>query len=194
MPRKKKPIEKKPILNFRSRMCTNSELSDKFADEVLRITGLEVDDEGYIVDSEDDPFEPDYIFIKGKMLRRTNQGLLFAKDIIFDPYNNPIIMEELFNQYLQKYHPEVSNTQIMITEKFDGKVRGDLDGYMSIMYSNGAKIITGCHIKDATKRLEAFMRLESMTDDLVNELLKPFDDYERTQFKQDLEELNSKRK
>ena len=195
MAKKKKVVEHKPLMNFRSRMCTNPELSDKFSDEVLRITGLDVNDEGYIVDSEEDPFEPDYIFIKGKMLRRTNQGLLFAKDIIFDPYNNPMIMEELFKQYLQKYHPEISSTQIMITEKnTEGKGRGDLDGYMSIIYSNGAKIITNNHIKDSTKILEAFMRLEAMTDDLVNDLLKPFDEYERTQFREDLEKLNSKKR
>ena len=117
MPKKKKEVERKPLLNFRSNMCTNPELSDRFADEVLRITGLEVDDEGYIVDTEEDPFEPDYIFVKGKMLRRTNQGLLFANDIIFDPYNNTVIIEELLRQYIQKYHPEISTYNIFVTEK-----------------------------------------------------------------------------
>ena len=176
-------------------MCTNPELSDKFADEVLRITGLEVDDEGYIVDTEEDPFEPDYIFVKGKMLRRTNQGLLFAKDIIFDPYNNTVIIEELLRQYIQKYHPEISTYNIFVTEKnIEGKGKYDLGGYMRILYKNGAQINTNYHIKDSTKFLEGFMRLESMSDELVNDLLKPFDEYEKIQYRIDLEKLNSKKK
>ena len=195
MPKKKKEVERKPLLNFRSNMCTNPELSDKFADEVLRITGLEVDDEGYIVDTEEDPFEPDYIFVKGKMLRRTNQGLLFAKDIIFDPYNNTVIIEELLRQYIQKYHPEISTYNIFVTEKnIEGKGKYDLGGYMRILYKNGAQINTNYHIKDSTKFLEGFMRLESMSDELVNDLLKPFDEYEKEQYRIDLEKLNSKKK
>ena len=34
------------------------------------------------------------------------------------------------------------------------------------------------HHKDTTKYLDAFMRLESMTDDLILDTLKPYDEYE----------------
>ncbi len=84
MPKKKtatQPEITKSLLNFKSKLCTNTELSDRFVSDVIRITGLEIDAEGYLVDSEDDAIEPDYIAIKGKPVRYANQGILHGKDI-----------------------------------------------------------------------------------------------------------------
>lgn len=182
MARKKKVEEIKSLLNIKSKLCTNMELSDRFISDVLRITGLEVDHEGYIVDSEEDIYEPEYILIKGKVLRYTNQGIRHNKDLVFDPYNNPMIMEELFKQYLQTCHPEVVSTHVNAFKP--GVIpKTDTFGYIVILYGNGASIRTAPHFKDSTKYLDAFMRLESMTDNLILDTLKPYDEYERELFK-----------
>ena len=185
MPKKKtatQPEITKSLLNFKSKLCTNTELSDRFVSDVIRITGLEIDAEGYLVDSEDDAIEPDYIAIKGKPVRYATQGILHGKDILFDPYNNLMIMEELFQQTLAKFHPEVSNSQIYACKRDKPVPKVDAYGFVTIMYGNGAKISTACHFKDTTKYLDAFMRLESMTDSIILETLKPYDDYEKAFF------------
>ena len=192
MPRGKKTNKIESLMDFRSKLNTNSELSDKFREDVLRVTGLDVDDEGYVVDSEEDPFDPDYVCVRKRVLRVANRGILHEKDMIFDPYNNTIIMEELFKQYLQRFHPEVSSSQIYAYNPSDA-TKSDSYGYITILYNNGAKIITDMHHKDSTKYLDAFMKLEAMDKDMVRSTLKPYDDYESTQWKIDIEKLNSKK-
>lgn len=157
------------------------ELSERFIQDVLRITGLTEDSEGYIIDTEDDPFDPEYIIIKGKKLRHTNQGVLHRDDIIFDPYNNPIIMPELFKKYVATVHPEICSVQILA---YDTKVVPKLDtyGYLTILYDNGATIKTDIHYRDATKYLDAFMRLEAMTNPIIRDTLRDYDKYEKEYF------------
>lgn len=169
------------LLNITNKMNDNMELTSQFVDDVIRITGLEIDEEGYIVDAEEDPIEPDYIVIRGKALRLTNQGIVHSKDMIFDPYNNPIIMEELFRRYLAENHPEVTAAQIYPNSPKDTS-RVNPYGYITILYSNGATIKTGLHYKDATKFLDAFMRMESMTDQMINDVLAPYDEFEMDWF------------
>ena len=70
------------LTNLKSRLCTDPHISDLFVHDVLRITGLEFDNEGYIVDPEENPLEPEYILIKNKVLRYANAGVLHANDII----------------------------------------------------------------------------------------------------------------
>lgn len=183
MPRKKKPtIAGMTLTDIRSKYCTNPELSDQFVSDLLTITGLEIDDEGYLVDPEDDPFEPEYVSIKNKPCRYAKNGVLHSRDLLFDPYNNTSIMEELFRQYLAKSHPEVVQSQILAAKK--GVVpHPDSFGFITIIYSNGDLIKTANHWKDTTKYLDAFMRLESMTDNLVLEKLYPYDAYEAEFFK-----------
>ena len=178
------------LTNITSKYCINPELSEQFCSDVLKITGYEVDNEGYLIDIEDEEeaFDPDYVQCKGRLLRVTNMGILHSTDVIFDPYNNVIVMEELFKHYLAVHHPEVSNTQIFMANNTDIP-RLDGYGYLSIMYSNGARIKTNFHYKDATKYLDAFMRLESMTDPIINDILKPYDDFE-TQFYQKYKTFN----
>ena len=169
------------LKNITSKPGINIELSNKFIDDVIRITGLEIDEEGYIVDAESDPIEPEYILIKGKALRHTNQGILHNKDLIFDPYNNPVIMEELFRKYLMESHPNVSIAQVCAAKENE-RTKLNCYGFITIIYDNGAKIKTKCHWKDTTKYLEAFMRLESMTDSMIDDILKPYDDFEQEYF------------
>ena len=174
------------LLNITNKMNDNTELTNRFIDDVIRITGLEIDDEGYIVDAEDDPIEPDYLIIRGKVLRLTNQGIVHTKDMIFDPYNNPIIMEEL------ESHPEVTAAQIYPYSPNDvSKVNPY--GYITILYNNGAKIKTGLHYKDATKYLDAFMRMESMTDMMINDVLAPYDEFETEWFSRPENQLEQRR-
>lgn len=177
---KQEPIQS--LINFKSKLCTNQELSDRFVSDILKITGLEIDEEGYLVNAEDDPIEPDYVLIKGKPIRYSVQGILHNKDIIFDPYNNLMIMEEIFKQYLAQCHPEVRITQIF-ADKPGVIPKSDTYGYMTIVYGNGATIKTKSHYKDTTKYLEAFMRLESMTDNIIDETIAPYDIYESEFFK-----------
>jgi hypothetical protein len=177
MPRKKSTVLVNAVTNIKSKFCDNQELSDRFVSDVLRVTGLEIDHEGYLVDAEDDGIEPEYVAIKNRPVRYSNAGILHNRDIIFDPYNNTMIMEELFKQYLAKFHPEVSSTQIYAA-KNSTIPKNDTYGYISIIYGNGSMISTANHHKDTTKYLDAFMRLESMTDDLILDTLKPYDDYE----------------
>lgn len=165
------------LLNIKSKMCTDPHIADQFVNDVLRITGLEYDSEGYVVDAEDNPIEPEYIIIKNKVLRYTTSGIVHAQDLIFDPYNIPSIMEELFRRYLSQCHPDVVSTQILAHSMVETP-KIDTYGYITILYGNGAMIKTKCHHKDATKYLEAFMRLESMADDMIEETLNKYDEYE----------------
>lgn len=173
----------KSLYEIKSKYCTNKELSDRFIDDLLMITGYEIDHEGYIVDPEDDPIEPEYVQCKGRVLRVVKSGILHTTDIVFDPYNSVMIMEEMFKHYLATNHSEISSTQI---HSYDPNRVAKLDcyGYMTILYSNGATIKTGLHYKDTTKYLDAFMRLESMVNDVVMARLKPYDDYEAAFFKE----------
>ena len=179
--KKDKLSTNKSIVNIKSKYCLNPELSDKFLSDVLTITGYEVDDEGYIVDTEEDPMWPEYVQCKGRLLRLTNAGIVHATDVIFDPYYNATIMEELFKQYLTAVHPEVTTAQIHIQDKT--VPRADMYGYITILYSDGSTIKTALHYKDSTKYLDAFMRLESMTNDIIMEKLQPYDEYEAEFFK-----------
>lgn len=172
---------KNDIFEIRSRYCTNPQLSDQFLQDVLIITGYEIDNEGYIVDPEDDPIEPEYVQCKGRLLRRTNSGILHTTDLPFDPYNNITIMEEMFKHYLAVNHNEVSSTQIHAIREGE-MAKMDCYGYMTILYSNGATIKTGLHFKDTTKYLDAFMRLESMVNDIVMDRLRPYDEFEKAFF------------
>ena len=106
---------------------------------------------------------------------------MHSTDLTFDPYNNITIMEELFKHYLALNHGEVSSTMIHSISEGD-PVKMDCYGYMTILYSNGATIKTGLHYKDTTKYLDAFMRLESMVNEVVMSRLKVYDDFERAFF------------
>lgn len=165
------------LFNIKSKLCTNPEIADMFANDVLRITGLEYDNEGYVVDAEENPLEPDYIVIKDKFLRYTIGGILHSQDIIFDPYNIPSIMEELFRRYIGQCHPNIVSTQIL-AQQISKIPKMDTYGYITILYGNGNKIQTKCHYKDSTKYLEAFMRLESMTDNMIEQTISKYDKYE----------------
>jgi hypothetical protein len=90
-------------------------------------------------------------------------------------------MEELFKHYLALNHGEVSSTMIHSISEGD-PVKMDCYGYMTILYSNGATIKTGLHYKDTTKYLDAFMRLESMVNDVIMTRLKIYDDFEKAFF------------
>ena len=182
MPRPKKQ-KIQSLTNIKSKLCTDPVIADNFINDVLRITGLEYDSEGYIVDAEDDPIEPEYIVIKGKILRYTNIGIVHTNDLVFDPYNNPVIMEELFKKYIDETHPEIVSTQIFAASTTEIP-RIDTYGYIAILYGNGARIVTNNHYKDSTKYLEAFMRLESMTDSMIKDVLDPYDAFEQKWFEE----------
>lgn len=162
--------------NIKNALCDNKELSDKFISDFIIISGLEIDDDGYLINTEDDFINPEYIEIKGKLLRYTNKGVLHTTDMIFDPYNNIFIMEELFRNYIKTCHKDVISFQIL--NKNMNKKGINTLGYISIIYFNGAKVQTANHYKDTTKYLDAFMRMESYTNDLINEILAPYDLYE----------------
>ena len=182
MPRQKK-VKIQSLTNIKSKLCTDPVIADNFINDVLRVTGLEYDSEGYIVDAEENPIEPDYIMIKGKVLRHTDMGIVHNNDLVFDPYNNPIIMEELFKKYVEDVHPEIVSTQIFAASTTEIP-RTDTYGYIAILYGNGARIVTNNHYKDATKYLEAFMRLESMTDTMINDVIQQYDIFEQKWFEE----------
>ena len=51
-----------------------------------------------------------------------------------------------------------------------------------ILFNDGSTITTNLHYKDTTKYLEAMMRLESMGDEMIEETMKPYDEYEKKFF------------
>lgn len=179
-----KNYKKINFADIKSPYCTNPKLSNLFINDFLKISGYEVDDEGYIIDNEDDILNPDYIIIKGKLLRHTIQGIVHDTDMIFDPYNNCLILEELFKKYLIECHPQVSSFQIFNAKK-DAPASLNCYGYMVVLYDNGSQIITDNHWKDSTKYLDMWYRLESHDPETIRNILKPYDDYEKTQFNQD---------
>lgn len=173
--------KKTDLNNITTSNCDNLELSYQFIEDFLRISGLEIDQEGYVVNSEVDIVEPEYIVIRGKALRRTNQGIAHSKDLIFDPYNNTLIIEELFRQYLMESHPEAITFQILNSQK-DKQPKPNTFGYIMIMFSNGAQIQTCNHWKDSTKFLDAWMCCESYIRPMIDDILKPYDEYEKEYF------------
>ena len=179
---KKNPYKNIDLLNIRSKLCNDPALSDKFVSDVIRVTGYDIDSEGYVVDSEADPINPEYIVIRNKALRLSNTGVLHSTDLIFDPYNNPMIMSELFNRYCEESHPEVANQSIYAYDQTQVP-KINTYGYITILLDSGAKIQTGLHWKDSTKYLDAFMRMESMTDGIIHESLDKYDIYENEFFK-----------
>lgn len=183
MKKKKEKIQtSKSLFNIKSKYCINPELSDQFISDILLVTGYEVDKEGYIVDTEDDPEYPDYVQCKGRVLRLANSGILHTTDLIFDPYYNITIMEELFKQYLAQFHAEISSTQIHAVDTKTAP-KADSYGYITILYADGSTIKTRNHYKDTTKYLDAFMKLESMSDEMIKSKLAPYDEYEAEFFK-----------
>lgn len=191
MPRKKKNQELEisaptGLTDLKSKFCSNQELSNRFIDDTLRVLGYETDDNGYVIDAED-MYDEKIICVKDKKLR-IPKGIYHDTDMIFDPYNNNIIMANLFNMYLTQNRQDVSSSTIFITEK-KLKYKSDVNGFISILFSNGDTITTNQHIKDSTKYLEALMRLESMTDVIIKPILQPYDDFEKIVYEQTLKEL-----
>ena len=90
-------------------------------------------------------------------------------------------MEELFKKYVEESHPEIVSTQIFAASTTEIP-RTDTYGYIAILYGNGARIVTNNHYKDSTKYLEAFMRLESMTGKMIDDVLNPYDVFEKEWF------------
>lgn len=159
----------------------NHELSLQFIDDVLRIAGYEIDEEGYIIDYnniEDETDKPDYIVFKGKALRLGSSGVMHSTDMLFDPYTNSTIMEFLFVNYLKENHPQVSIAQIYAAKEGIIPKGTCTYGYMKILYENGAYITTGMHWRDSTKYLDGWCRLEAMGTKMITELLEPYDTWE----------------
>ena len=171
------------LKNFKNVSCTNPELTERFIQDLLRVIGYEQDKDGYIINTEDDPLDPEYITVKGKKLRHANRGILHTNDLIFDPYNNYKIMDEIFKRFLNESHPEISTTQILSKSTIaTPKYNNDALGYVLILFNDGSTITTNLHYKDTTKYLQAMMRLESMGDEMIEETMKPYDEYEKKFF------------
>lgn len=158
----------------------NIELTNHFADEVIKILGYDIDDEGYIVNSDvDEGEEEEYIVFKGKALRMSTQKVLHSTDMLFDPYNVPIIMEFLFSNYLRENHPMVSTAQIYSAKEGETPKSNCTYGYLKVLYDNGSFIVTNNHYRDSTKILEAIFRLESYGDQMIKDILEPYDTWEK---------------
>lgn len=179
---KKYQSVKDPLLII-NKINDNIELTNHFADEVIKILGYDVDKEGYVVDSDvDEGEEEEYIIFKGKALRMPTQKVLHSTDMLFDPYNIPVIMEFLFSNYLRENHPLVSIAQIYSAKEGETPKSNCTYGYMKILYDNGAFITTNNHYRDSTKMLEGICRLESYGDQLIKEILQPYDEWEKEYF------------
>lgn len=175
---KKYQSVKDPLLII-NKINDNIELTNHFADEVIKILGYDVDKEGYVVDSDvDEGEEEEYIIFKGKALRMPTQKVLHSTDMLFDPYNIPVIMEFLFSNYLRENHPLVSIAQIYSAKEGETPKSNCTYGYMKILYDNGSYIKTNNHYRDSTKILEGIFRLESYGDQMIREILEPYDTWE----------------
>lgn len=173
----------KDPLVITNKINENIKLTNRFADDVIKVLGLDIDVEGYIVNSDVDFGEnEEYILFKGKALRMPTQKVLHSTDCLFDPYNIPSIMEVLLSNYLKDNHPLVSIAQIYSAKEGESPKNNYTYGYMKILYDNGAYLVTNNHYKDSTKMLEAIFRLESYGDQLIKEILQPYDDWETEYF------------
>lgn len=180
MQQQKKELKNYQKINFadiKSIKCNNPKLSNLFISDFLKVSGYEIDDEGYIIDTEEDALNPEYVSIKGKFLRHTIQGVLHNTDMIFDPYNDYRITEELFKIYLANCHPQISSFQIFNAKK-DLSASYNCYGYMMVLYDNGGQILTDNHWKDSTKILDMWYRLESHDPETIRNILKVYDEYE----------------
>ena len=161
----------------------NTELTDSFANEVIKVLGYDIDSEGYIVNADVDEGEnEEYVIFKGKALRMSTQKVLHTTDILFDPYNIPTIMEFLFSIYLRENHPTVSIAQIYSAKEGEIPRSNCTYGYMKILYDNGAYIKTNNHFRDSTKILEGIFRLEAYGDQLIRDILLPYDEWEKVYY------------
>lgn len=185
-----KKYQKINFTDIKSNYCSNPELSNLFINDFLRVSGFEIDDEGYIIDTEDDPLDPEYIIIKGKFLRHTIHGIVHDTDLIFDPYNNCSILEELFKRYAIECHPRISSFQIFNAKK-DITSSINCYGYLVALYDDGSQVITDNHWKDSTKFLDLWYRLESHDPEIIRDILRPYDEYENEFFDK---EINNKDK
>lgn len=173
---------KDPLL-ITNKINDNIELTNRFADDVIKVLGLDIDSEGYVVNSDVDFGEnEEYILFKGKALRMPTQKVMHTTDVLFDPYNVPTIMESLLSSYLKENHPYVSIAQIYSSKEGEIPKNNCTYGYMKILYDNGAYIVTNNHYRDSTKMLEGIFRLESYGDQLIREILQPYDDWEAVYF------------
>ena len=173
----------KDPLVITNKINENIELTNQFADDVLKVLGLDVDLEGYIVNSDVEFGEDEeYILFKGKALRMPTQKVLHSTDALFDPYNIPTIMETLLSMYLKDNHPNVSTAQIYSAKEGTSPKNNFTYGYMKILYSNGASITTNNHSRDSTKMLEGIFRLEAYGDNLIKDILRPYDEWEKEYF------------
>lgn len=173
----------KDPLVITNRINDNIELTNRFADEVIKVLGFDVDLEGYLVNSDVELGESEeYILFKGKALRMPTQKVMHTTDALFDPYNIPTIMESLLSNYLKENHPYVSIAQIYSAKEGEIPKSNCTYGYMKILYDNGAYIITNNHYRDSTKMLEGIFRLESYGDQLIREILQPYDEWEAVYF------------
>lgn len=178
-------MEKKELKNYqkidftdiKSAKCTNKKLSNLFISDFLKVSGYEVDKNGYIMNIEDDILNPEYVTINGKFLRHTIQGVLHNNDIAFDPYNDIHVIETLFVKYLDECHPQISSFQIIDSTKVLATGYNNY-GQMIVLYNNGGQIITDKHWKDSTKFLDMWYRLESHDPDTIRNILKEYDEYE----------------
>lgn len=178
---KYKNMKLQNMIHITNKLNENKELSMKFIDDVLKISGYEVDEEGYLVDYtnvEDESDKPDYVIFKGKALRLGSYGVLHSTDILFDAYANPNIMEFLFIEYIKETHPQVSLVQIFAEKEGAIPKGSNTYGYLKILYEDGSFINTKNHWKDSTKYLEGWCRLESMGNDMIADLLRPYDEWE----------------
>lgn len=183
------PAELKKYKNLKdplvitNKVNDNIELTNMFANEVIKVLGFDIDDEGYIVDSDVDFGEnEEYILFKGKALRMPTQKVLHSTDALFDPYNIPTIMETLLSNYLRENHPNVSIAQIYSAREGEIPKSNCTYGYMKILYDNGAYIVTNNHYRDSTKILEGIFRLESYGDQMIKDILQPYDEWEAIYF------------
>lgn len=178
---KYKNMKLQDMIHITNKLNENKQLSIQFIDDVLRISGYEVDEEGYLVDSsniEDESEKPEYVVFKGKALRLGSYGVLHSTDILFDPYTNPNIMEFLFVNYLKENHSHISVSQIYADKEGVVPKGNNTYGYLKILYDDGSYILTGKHYKDSTKYLDGWCRLETMGNDMIIDLLRPYDEWE----------------
>lgn len=135
---------------------------DVFNEKVLQEIGLEVDEDGRLIDDE----TGSSIMFKGKLLKVNNVG---KNDILYDPLENPAMMGKLFTYFLNKNEKETG----VGTRTFGyGNSNKKDKSYIELKKEDNSVVRSKSYYNDSLKYAEIIFKMNS---DIYDEDLSPLD-------------------
>lgn len=135
---------------------------EEFNERVLQDIGLEVEDDGTIVDDE----TGDTIQFKGKTIKVNNIG---QNDIEFDPIENPSMMSKLFTYFLAKNEKETGvGTRTFAYSNSNKKDKS----YIELKKEDNTVVRSNSYFNDSLKYADIIFKMNS---NVYDEDLSPLD-------------------